>query len=59
MKHDWNLDHITDLVALRVILNPGGGRDGKAVEEADSGVWLCYHVNLRTAFSNLAKANCK
>ena len=58
MKHNQNLDHITELVALAVILNPGGS-DSKAVEETDSGVWLCYHVNLRTAFSNLAKASCK
>ena len=47
MKHDWNLNHINDLVALRVILTPGdsgsvgSNRDRK---EADSGVWLCYHV---------------
>lgn len=42
MKHDHKLDHITDLVALRVILTPGG-TDGKD-QVADSGVWLCYHV---------------
>ena len=41
MKHDRNLDHITDLVALRVILTPGEGMNNN---EADSGVWLCYHV---------------
>eukprot|EP00571_Detonula_confervacea_P017362 CAMPEP_0172300288 /NCGR_PEP_ID=MMETSP1058-20130122/2405_1 /TAXON_ID=83371 /ORGANISM="Detonula confervacea, Strain CCMP 353" /LENGTH=972 /DNA_ID=CAMNT_0013010023 /DNA_START=148 /DNA_END=3066 /DNA_ORIENTATION=+ len=40
MKHDRNLDHITDLVALRVILKPTNEKD----QEADSGVWLCYHV---------------
>lgn len=42
MKHDRNLNHITDLVALRVILKPGesNGKD----QGADSGVWLCYHV---------------
>ncbi|KAL3816998.1 hypothetical protein ACHAXA_010118 [Cyclostephanos tholiformis] len=58
MKRDRNLDHITDLVALRVILTPGGGGRGgggaartngagggvRAQGEADSGVWLCYHV---------------
>lgn len=43
MKHDRNLDHIADLVALRVILTPG---DSFVQEQqaADSGVWLCYHV---------------
>ncbi|KAL9185553.1 hypothetical protein ACHAXT_003330 [Thalassiosira profunda] len=41
MKHDRNLNHITDLVALRVILTPPGDKEQ---EEADSGVWLCYHV---------------
>eukprot|EP00986_Skeletonema_menzelii_P008376 scaffold3508_cov149-Skeletonema_menzelii.AAC.11 len=43
MKHDRNLDHIADLVALRVILTPGASfvQDQQA---ADSGVWLCYHV---------------
>eukprot|EP00804_Cyclotella_cryptica_P011532 CCRYP_019879-RC/>CCRYP_019879-RC protein AED:0.05 eAED:0.05 QI:235/0.6/0.33/1/0.6/0.33/6/1939/996 len=42
MKHDRNLDNITDLVAVRVILTP----DKKEGEDlsADSGVWLCYHV---------------
>mmetsp|Transcript_30603 Transcript_30603/g.63698 ORF Transcript_30603/g.63698 Transcript_30603/m.63698 type:complete len:1027 (-) Transcript_30603:179-3259(-) len=42
VKHDKNLDNISDLVALRVILTPGktGGQD----QGADSGVWLCYHV---------------
>jgi len=53
MKHDRNLDHITDLVALRVILTPDTGETAtvngssipkKKVQEADSGVWLCYHV---------------
>ena len=48
MKHDRNLDHISDLVALRVILTPGGGKSKESSEseedEADSGVWLCYHV---------------
>jgi len=47
MKHDENLDHITDLVALRVILTPGGkaaNGNTAANQDADSGVWLCYHV---------------
>ncbi|KAK1740728.1 GTP diphosphokinase [Skeletonema marinoi] len=43
MKHDRNLDHIADLVALRVILTPGDSIV-KATQSADSGVWLCYHV---------------
>jgi (p)ppGpp synthase/HD superfamily hydrolase len=42
MKHDRNLDNITDLVALRVILTPGK-KEGEDLG-ADSGVWLCYHV---------------
>jgi len=44
MKHDENLDHITDLVALRVILTPGGIDEKTKEAAADSGVWLCYHV---------------
>ncbi len=44
MKHDRNLDHITDLVALRVILTPEGEQDKAHEGAADSGVWLCYHV---------------
>ena len=46
MKHDRNLDHISDLVALRVILTPEVVTNvGQAQQdEADSGVWLCYHV---------------
>ena len=58
LKRDQNLDHITDLVALRVILTPsinvgaasgggGGESDGASTRVnngADSGVWLCYHV---------------
>ena len=47
MKHDRNLDHISDLVALRVILTPASSakaNDNNNKDEADSGVWLCYHV---------------
>ncbi len=50
MKRDRNLDHITDLVAVRVILTPGGkSEEGTKSEDgqgqlADSGVWQCYHV---------------
>ena len=43
MKHDRNLDHIADLVALRVILTPGDSFS-REKQAADSGVWLCYHV---------------
>ena len=45
-----NLDHITDLVAVRVILTPGGkSESGTTTDDgqgqlADSGVWQCYHV---------------
>lgn len=42
MKHDRNLDNISDLVALRVILTPCK-KEGEDLG-ADSGVWLCYHV---------------
>jgi len=42
MKHDRNLDNITDLVAVRVILTPAK-KEGEDLS-ADSGVWLCYHV---------------
>jgi RelA/SpoT family (p)ppGpp synthetase len=34
-KAEHNLDHILDVVALRVIITPKGG---------DEGVWLCYHT---------------
>lgn len=34
-REEHNLDHIVDVVALRVIITP---KDG------DEGVWLCYHV---------------
>jgi len=35
-KADYNLDHIADVVALRVIINPK--------TPSPDGVWLCYHV---------------
>lgn len=41
IKHDRDLDHIADLVALRVILTPGTKFPNP---NPDSGVWLCYHV---------------
>lgn len=60
-KGEDDLDHITDVVALRVIIEPkkplrqtikGGSMsddndnydDGEDSNEADWGVWLCYHV---------------
>ncbi len=43
-KGEHDLDHITDVVALRVIIEPkrDGGDDNE--DDADVGVWLCYHV---------------
>jgi len=35
-RADYNLDHIADVVALRVIINPK--------TPSPDGVWLCYHV---------------
>ena len=51
-KNVRNLNHITDVVALRVIITPNkdglGGNDqnGGAADSlvVDRGVWLCYHV---------------
>jgi len=46
-KADHDLDHIADVVALRVILTPKeDGREERENTEnmADRGVWLCYHV---------------
>ena len=41
-KGEHNLDHIVDVVALRVIITPK--EDSTEGNEADRGVWLCYHV---------------
>jgi GTP pyrophosphokinase len=42
-KGEHNLDHIVDVVALRVIITPK--QNGATEEnESDRGVWLCYHV---------------
>jgi RelA/SpoT family (p)ppGpp synthetase len=45
-KQEHNLDHIVDVVALRVIITPRESKrdidDGS--NGADRGVWLCYHV---------------
>jgi len=44
-KADHDLDHIADVVALRVILTPKEPKDTEAEKNvADRGVWLCYHV---------------
>jgi GTP pyrophosphokinase len=45
-KGEHNLDNIVDVVALRVIITPQQKQeeDSKEVNEADRGVWLCYHV---------------
>lgn len=43
-KGDHDLDHITDVVALRVIIEPKREIDDENVDGADVGVWLCYHV---------------
>lgn len=42
IKGEHNLDHIVDVVALRVIITPSPGDTEE--NEADRGVWLCYHV---------------
>jgi GTP pyrophosphokinase len=51
-KGEHNLDHIVDVVALRVIITPQqavkleslNDHDGGGVRETDRGVWLCYHA---------------
>jgi hypothetical protein len=41
-RGEHNLDHISDVVALRVIIEP---KNLEGYEEStDKGVWLCYHV---------------
>lgn len=45
-KGAHNLDHIVDVVALRVVITPmstGNDEDGENIDK-DRGVWLCYHV---------------
>jgi len=45
-KGERNLDHIVDVVALRVVITPlsasSHGEDNEG--DKDRGVWLCYHV---------------
>lgn len=48
-KNERNLDHIVDVVALRVVITPKrnpdeGEDDSDEIDSADRGVWLCYHV---------------
>jgi len=43
-KGETDLDHITDVVALRVIIEPKRGVNDEYADDADVGVWLCYHV---------------
>ena len=43
-KGERNLDHIVDVVALRVIITPKVDADDHASDDTDRGVWLCYHV---------------
>jgi GTP pyrophosphokinase len=42
-KGERNLDHIVDVVALRVIITPKPKPDDDE-NDSDRGVWLCYHV---------------
>jgi len=43
MKGERNLDHIVDVVALRVIITPKAKSEDDE-NDSDRGVWLCYHV---------------
>lgn len=45
-KAEKNVDHIADVVALRVVLSPKAANGEEEHVEADTerGVWLCYHV---------------
>jgi GTP pyrophosphokinase len=42
-KGERNLDHILDVVALRVIITPKNNSEDNE-NDTDRGVWLCYHV---------------
>jgi RelA/SpoT family (p)ppGpp synthetase len=42
-KKEHNLDHILDVVALRVIITPKADPEYDE-NDSDRGVWLCYHV---------------
>jgi len=43
-KGEHNLDHITDVVALRVIIEPKRDNNDEDEVDSDGGTWLCYHV---------------
>ena len=44
-KGKHNLEHIVDVVALRVIITPQSSDDPEqSQKDTDRGVWLCYHV---------------
>ena len=43
-KGEQNLDHITDVVALRVIIEPKREKYDDSLDDTEVGVWLCYHV---------------
>ena len=44
-KGKHNLEHIVDVVALRVIITPQPSDDPEHTQkDTDRGVWLCYHV---------------
>ena len=43
-KGEHNLEHIVDVVALRVIITPQIREQEESQEDTDRGVWLCYHV---------------
>ena len=42
-KGERNLDHIVDVVALRVVITPKTNPEEEE-NDSDQGVWLCYHV---------------
>lgn len=42
-KEERNLDHILDVVALRVVISPKINPEDNE-NDTDRGVWLCYHV---------------
>jgi GTP pyrophosphokinase len=43
-KGERDLDHIVDVVALRVVITPKATEDEDENDTPDRGVWLCYHV---------------
>ena len=43
-KKESNLEHIGDVVALRVVIDPLQVEETDEENAPDRGVWLCYHV---------------